>query len=846
METKGIMKSLGKESCRGALVGLLALWGGMMAAANTVEPVLEMDFANGSISAGLGGTSCFDFSMEVQEPVVLDDPGLMKKLSGIKSLTVCGWVKRPMAFDDVESDQFCLMACPGIFEMKYNRWGNLILVMVGAEGEMEQIKSSWYSYGILSGDEQWVFVAFTYDATRSELNSAFYYGNERYRIMRDTFESADNPSQALADAVPSFLVVGAQTPEGRQRLNGSLDSIKIYASKEDGSAALSQSEIEMIRHADVGAESLGKMDLQALEEKRQKRMESMRLEDAYWSAGLNLHQVNSLTPVFSTKCPPPVDSDYLPCVPRGGSLPLMFVAMSRGKESVSMQIEVSPLLSEERTLKTFPFSTYEVVHVPVEANNNGGVGTTLDTRPPEMWQEHLIAEAPFKVGEVLCETQTIKLRENKDHGSLYKGILVDFEIPPDTEPGGYRGTLLLKSDAGTVRAPFSFQVADVVLDTFPRLDNIYWFTALPQNLTTRSELPELWSEEHWALIENSAKTLRSFGQTSMTINLVFSKTELANFIQTHVLANGEYRFDYSIFDRWFETFLNLGFRNLEGKQFFEGHGGGLLEVNAIKEETGEKMQIFNGSSNREEYYAFLEVFATDLYRHLKEKGWLANYRQTLIDEPTDLERYKEARAFAEKYLPGIPVKEACGNAAYSDYIDAQVFNIFLALQSYQDLAVRRRVEGKSVWFYHCCSPYPPYPNRHLDEPLACSRLYPWLTYLLNADGYLYWAANNYRFADPYKSSIGPLPGGGTNPGHPPGDNWMYYPGPDGLRGSVRMLAFREGLLDHALLVQLAEKNPVRAEQILKTIVRNPLDYSKDPSAFQVVRRVLLEALENSD
>ena len=100
--------------------------------------------------------------------------------------------------------------------------------------------------------------------------------------------------------------------------------------------------------------------------------------------------------------------------------------------------------------------------------------------------------------------------------------------------------------------------------------------------------------------------------------------------------------------------------------------------------------------------------------------------------------------------------------------------------------------------------------------------------MLNADGYLYWAVNMYRDADPYKSSVGPLPNGSQNPGHPPGDNWLFYPGEDGLRGSMRMVAFRDGLIDHHLLKLLEEHDPKLAHQITSRIVRSLLDYERKP------------------
>ena len=55
-----------------------------------------------------------------------------------------------------------------------------------------------------------------------------------------------------------------------------------------------------------------------------------------------------------------------------------------------------------------------------------------------------------------------------------------------------------------------------------------------------------------------------------------------------------------------------------------------------------------------------------------------------------------------------------------------------------------------------------------------------MTYLYNTNGYLRWAANLYRGADPYTRSAGPIGEGGGYPCHPIGENWQFYPGPDGL------------------------------------------------------------------
>ena len=165
-----------------------------------------------------------------------------------------------------------------------------------------------------------------------------------------------------------------------------------------------------------------------------------------------------------------------------------------------------------------------------------------------------------------------------------------------------------------------------------------------------------------------------------------------------------------------------------------------------------------------------------------------------------------------------------------------------SLAHYTSFVDNRKRQGKPTWFYNFCKPYPPHPNRWFDLPLTNSRLYPLLAYKYNAGGYLFWAANLYRGADPYKGSIGPV-GYGATYGHPPGDNWLFYPGPDGLRGSMRMLVFRDGLLDHALLMKLAEKDRDKADEIVNRIVRSLTDYETNPLAFHKARKDLLEALE---
>jgi hypothetical protein len=102
---------------------------------------------------------------------------------------------------------------------------------------------------------------------------------------------------------------------------------------------------------------------------------------------------------------------------------------------------------------------------------------------------------------------------------------------------------------------------------------------------------------------------------------------------------------------------------------------------------------------------------------------------------------------------------------------------------------------------------------------------PWVADYCLAGGILHWAANGYRGANPYTSSVGPLPNGSTTPGHPPGDNWLFYPAERGLTGSMRMAAFQQGIEDYDILALLRKKDPDFAMRIANDIVRvMVLDY----------------------
>ncbi|MCS7187267.1 MAG: DUF4091 domain-containing protein, partial [Armatimonadota bacterium] len=128
-------------------------------------------------------------------------------------------------------------------------------------------------------------------------------------------------------------------------------------------------------------------------------------------------------------------------------------------------------------------------------------------------------------------------------------------------------------------------------------------------------------------------------------------------------------------------------------------------------------------------------------------------------------------------------------------------------------------------------------NRLIDYPLIKTRLLHWFNVRYGATGFLHWGWNFW--GDVMTGEL-----------QSPGDGFIVYPGP---AGSLRMEAQRDGIEDAELLWSFAEKlagkkrlSPEQTanllEPLLKPIIRNFTDYTKDPSELERVRRQMLAKL----
>ena len=516
-------------------------------------------------------------------------------------------------------------------------------------------------------------------------------------------------------------------------------------------------------------------------------------------------------------------------VPRGGSIAFQFAV--NGERGVRCKMKVAPVKRDDGRVLDGRVRAHHLLPVHVEGNTQGSMVNRPGGKVPDGWMKSLIRAAPFDLMEVLVETDKFELAAGRT-----QAILVDVEVARDALPGLYTGRVELRVDEDLVAAPFQLRVHRTLLPSTQKLHSVHWFWPMPENLTG-GDPPDWWSERHWRLIENSGRQLRRFGDDTMFTPLIEGCEPL---IRVSRDKGADYAFDYSRFDRWIQTFLAQGFELFAGRHVVRMG----RDVWVLDRASGDSVPLLESPTDAKSWIEFLPFFYADLYRHLEERGWTERYLQHQYDEPKDVDLYRNLATLARRQMPKVRTIDAINSrpALISPLVDVHVFNLITLLKN-AELAESRRSQDKAVWLYHCTSPYPPYPNRHLDQPLSECRLWPWICHDLRAEGFLFWAANLYRGADEYKTSLGPFPNGSQDPGHPPGDAWFYYRGPDGLRPSMRIVSFRAGMIDHALLSMLAELDAELAAKIVRETFPSPTTYRTDPAVYHAARRQILTALD---
>jgi len=212
--------------------------------------------------------------------------------------------------------------------------------------------------------------------------------------------------------------------------------------------------------------------------------------------------------------------------------------------------------------------------------------------------------------------------------SLTEALWVSVFAPKETRAGTYRG--MVEVNAGKRKLRLSFQV-QVFAATVPKeqqlwVTNWFWF----EHELMAKHYPKLKSDSdrYWRVLENIGRTMAEYKQ-----NVVFVPVRTLAKAQ---LADGAVQYDFSLVDRWIETFDKAGMAHMiEGGHLSGRLGGGYDSPYVIPTDLVENGQMVRKDLAADDPRAEhnLREFLRQLRDHLKEKGWLSRYVQHVHDEP---------------------------------------------------------------------------------------------------------------------------------------------------------------------------------------------------------------------
>lgn len=433
--------------------------------------------------------------------------------------------------------------------------------------------------------------------------------------------------------------------------------------------------------------------------------------------------------------------------------------------------------------------------------------------------------------------------------STYQSVWVDFFAEKNVLPAEYAVPIRLFSSQGEVEVLCRLQVAGIAIPDVrdSHFQTEYWIHAVNSWFRWPDSHSfdcirhyfgcEKYSEKWWAVNEAMAENMKA-----ARINVLFVRTmDLLFDGGSSVDEKGTADFRWELFDRWVECYLTHGsFQKLAGMHLVMQAEG--KQVFVIRRDQGGAPVLGLAPEEGEEAAGWLKQYLSALYEHLVNRGWQEMWLQHVQDEPAKPDSWLRAVAYVRKYMPGIPVLDALDTQAPAPVLQDQLdlwiprVDIYENNRAFYDF---RLAAGDRRWVYTCCLPRERnYANRFLDLPLIHSRVIGWGCFANHFSGFLHWG---YDFWDPQGDLFGLNPEAKVK-----GDGFIIYP--DSQRGticgSVRQLAARDSAQDYELLYLLAKKDPARAYELARRVIRRFDDFTWDAAFFEEIRAEVLSRLED--
>jgi hypothetical protein len=433
-------------------------------------------------------------------------------------------------------------------------------------------------------------------------------------------------------------------------------------------------------------------------------------------------------------------------------------------------------------------------------------------------------------------------------GSVFS-IYGTVHVPEDTVAGDYTITVGFRTEKGEeILTDFTLHVADAVL---PKQDILVAQWVHYDCIADAHEL-EIFSEEHWAAIENYLKMAVDHGINTILTPVFTPPLDTAiggerptvQLVDVNVTGNG-YTFGFEKLHRFVALCEKLGVERYEISHLFT-QWGAYHAPKVMATVNGEYRRIFGWETDAasDEYVAFLRAFLVALIAEMKVLGVADRMLFHISDEPKveHLEQYKLVKSKIEDLLADFPIYDALSDF---DFYEIGVVDHPIPASNMIEPFLEANIQN--LWTYYCNGQWKDVSNRYLAMPLARTRVIGTQFWKYNIAGFLHWGYNFYytRFS---KRSINPYVITDGDGFAPAGDAYSVYPAPGGKAyRSLRLIAFQEALYDLAAL-KLAEERCGR-DAVLSVLEEQGTitfsEYPKDAEFLLNLREKLNRMIENN-
>lgn len=370
-------------------------------------------------------------------------------------------------------------------------------------------------------------------------------------------------------------------------------------------------------------------------------------------------------------------------------------------------------------------------------------------------------------------------------------VWISVDIPAQAKPGNYTTKVTISGQGVPAQVlELALEVSGQVLP--PPSE---WTFHLDQwqhpSAVARLDNVPMWSDAHFEALKPVMQLAARAGQKVITATLnkdpwnVQTFDPYADMITWTKNADGTWKYDYAVFDRWVQFMMDLGVKKMINCYSIIPWNN---EVHYKDAATG-KMVNVKAKPGTPVFEEVWTPFLTDFVKHLKQKGWL-EITNIAIDERTR-EEVDGALKLIQQVAPELGVSYADNQKTYQRYPNSEDISIAVGHPFSKEDLLDRQSRGLNTTFYICCSDG--FPNQFTFSDPAESAYLGWYTEAAGFDGMLRWAFNSW-VENPMQDSRFRT--------WPAGDTYIVYP--QG-RSSIRYERMLEGIQDYEKIQILKKK-----------------------------------------